>query len=274
MIGILAAVGSAILHPIMSALAKKAAHPLTLNFWGICLAFFVFFPVFLDSSFWERILEYRWLVATSSGLHFIYIIALLELLKRHDFQVIYPLTRSAPVFTLVGEAWLLHTEFSALQVLGFLLVTGGVFILGFDRALDQVRAKVFIWVLFIVLLTMAYFLADKQLLQIFNPSELWAIVCFQIPFLAYILFREPKAAVADLKNWKNLLFYTAAMIGTWYLALTALSQLPAASVTSLRNLGIIFGVFLGAHLFSEGHRGWRYVAAGLLVIGAFLSTLS
>ncbi len=115
-----------------------------------------------------------------------------------------------------------------------------------------------------------YFLVDKKLLETFSPEEMWAMVSFQLPVLATVFIWHKDAVLADLKQWKSVLIFTFSMIGTWGLALYALKYLDATVVASLRNLSILFGVFLGAHLFDEGHRWFRYLAAILMVVGVFL----
>jgi len=63
------------------------------------------------------------------------------------------------------------------------------------------------------------------------------------------------------------------MVGTWYLAMMAIAELPASVVSAVRNLSIIFGIFLGGRMFSEGHQIKRYFAGGMIVCGAILSLL-
>ncbi len=267
---IFAAVFSAFLHPFMASAAKRAAHPLTVNFLGACIAGVVFSFCFFDQSFWERFLIHWPLIFLSGFLHIFYVSISLSLIARHDFQVLYPLTRLAPVVILVGEMIFFGTEFLLVQILGVFSVVAGALFLGFDHKIAHVRTQVFLGVLFITLLVAGFHLVDKKLVQYFSAAEIWALIFTQLPFLSLILIKRKKEAIKDLKNWKNTLIYSFAMIGTWYFAVFALKELDAAVVASLRNLSILFGVFLGAHLFDEGHRWLRYAAATLIVMGAAL----
>ena len=268
---VLAALLSAAFHPFFPGFAKKAAHPLTLNFWGVCIAVLTFSFCYLEVAFWQKVQTHWILILSSGALHSIYTIAMLNLIRSHEFQVMYPLTRLAPILILIGEILFLEAHFSVMQMLGILSVISGTLIFGFDKKIKPVRTKIFLSIGAITLMATIFHLLDKQLVQYFSVAEMWAIVIFQIPMLAYILFTQPKAAIKDLKNWKNLLGYSIAMIGTWYFAVLALKGLDAAIVASLRNLSILFGILVGAKLFSEGHKSWRYLAAILIVIGVALA---
>ena len=270
---ILAALVSAVFHPFFPGFAKKAAHPLTLNFWGMCVAVLTFSFCYFNITFWQKFQEHWVLVLSSGFLHSVYTIVMLSLIRDNEFQVLYPLTRLAPILILFGEMIFLGTDFTWLQITGVLSVMSGVLIFGFDKKIKVVRTKIFLTIGTITLMVAVFHLLDKQLVQYFSTAEMWAIVIFQLPILIYILFTQPKAALEDLKNYKNLIGYSIAMIGTWYFAVLALKGLDAAVVASLRNLSILFGVFVGAHLFNEGHKVWRYVAAGLIVMGAWFSVL-
>ncbi len=269
-LAVLAAIISAGLHPFMVSAAKRAAHPLTVNALGCFLAAIVFSFVYFDPDFWTRFLVHWKLVVFSGFLHIAYISIALTLITRHEFQVLYPLTRLAPILILIGEVVVFGTEFLAIQIFGIMSVVAGALILGFDHKIAHVRTQVFLGILLITLLVAGFHLTDKQLVQYFTASEMWALIFTQLPFPILVLLIKQKEGFQDLKNWKNTLFYAFAMIGTWYFAIFALRELDAAIVASLRNLSILLGVFLGAHLFDEGHRWWRYVAAGLIILGAVM----
>ena len=268
-LAVLAVLFSAFLHPVMASFSKKANHPLTLNFWGVIVATLIFSYVYFDVHFWGKVFLHWDFILYSSLLHSVYVIIILQLLAKHEFQVLYPLTRLAPILILVGEILFFGTEFSLYQIGGIVSIIAGALVFGFDKKMEGVRLGIFFQICLITALVAGYFLVDKKLLEVFSPAEMWAMVGFQIPLLIYILFMQKKAAIADLKNWKNLFGFTFAMIGTWGLALYGLSHLDGAVVSSVRNLSILFGIFLGAHLFNEGHKWLRY-AAGLLICGGVI----
>jgi len=122
----------------------------------------------------------------------------------------------------------------------------------------------------ITLLVTGYHLVDDKLILYFSPGEIWAQVVIQLPFLCWIVWRYPRAARVDLRQWFNLLCFTGAMVGTWTLALYGFDELSATEVAAIRNLSVLFGVFWGGHLLAEGHQWWRYFAAGLMCAGVGL----
>jgi len=269
-LGILSAFGSAILQPFYSIAAKRGSHPLTVNFWGIVYITIFFSFCFLNLDFWDRALENWGLVFLSGLFHVGYVVLTLSLIKKHEFQVVYPLTRLAPILILLGEIALFSTEFSFLQILGVILVALGTLIFGFDGKIAHVRGAVFLNIIVLTIFAAAFFLTDKKLISIFSPSETWALVVFQLPFLFLIVRKYKKEIRADFINWKNTLLGSVTTGISWYTALFAFKYLDAAVVASIRNLSILFGVFLGAKFFDEGHGKLRYAAAGLIVVGAFL----
>ncbi len=267
---ILAAILSAAFHPFFPGFARKASHPLTINFWGVCVAGIIFSFCYFRITFWEKVIDHWQLVVLAGILHTVYTILMLSLIKKHEFQVMYPLTKLAPILILIGEILLLEATFTIVQIFGVLSVITGALIFGFDKKIEHVRIKIICSISIITLLAGSYYITDKKLVEFFTASEMWALVFFQIPFYLPIIFRNKKAAIADLKNWKNLAGYSITMIGTWYFAVLALKGLDATSVASVRNLSILFGIMVGAHLFDEGHKAWRYVAAVLIITGAIL----
>ena len=270
---ILAALGSAASHPFYPIYARKGAHPLTVNFWGILLATLLFSFCFFSFQFWQDIALSWKLIVLSSLFHFAYIIMSLTLIAKHEFQVLYPLTRLAPVLILLGEMFLLGSDFSFLQIVGVVAVTSGALIFGFDKKIASIRLTVLFSVLAMAVFVTGFHLTDKKLLEFFSPSEMWALIAFQIPLHIWVIFWRKKEAFADLKNYKNLFKFEVAAVLNWYLALWAMQFLSATVVFSIRNLSILFGVFLGARLFHEGHKLLRYAAAVLIVVGAAMTVI-
>jgi len=172
---------------------------------------------------------------------------------------------------MIGEIIFLGTEFAMIQIIGICSVISGALIFGFDRKIEHIRKQILLSIAAITLMVTAFYLLDKKLVQYFSASEMWALALFQLPLFAPIILSQKKALLLDLKNWKNLMGYSVAMIGTWYFAVIALKGLDAAVVSSVRNLSIIFGILVGAHLFNEGHKIWRYVAAILIITGAWMT---
>jgi len=267
---IIAVIISALLHPLVGVFAKKAAHPLTINFWGIVFASVFFSYVYFDISYWERILNHWDLILLAGILHSIYAILSLTLITKHEFQVLYPLTRLSPIFILIGEVVILGSEIFWFQILGIILITTGALIFGLDKKINGIRLQVLFQIFIIALTVACFFMIDKKILEFLNPSEQWATVFIQIPILSLLVLNRKKELITDLKNFKNLIAYTLSMIGTWYAALYALQTLDSSVVASIRNLSILFGVFLGAHIFSEGHKALRYLAAISIIGGVFL----
>ena len=268
---IFAALLSAFLHPWAGVISKKAAHPITVNCWALMIMTVVFVPLIWIRDLWPLIIEHwPWVIATSV-LKSAYGISVMYLLGRNNFQIFYPLTRVAPILVFVGELFWFGNAFSMTIFLGIMAVTTGALIFGLDREIEHLRLKVLGVILGLTLCIVAFELMDKKLLEFFTPAELLSFTLFQLPFNLFPLCYWRKEAKTDLcKNGHYIVIMAITMAGSFYASRWAMGGLDASVVASLRNLSILFGVFLGAHLFDEGHKWLRYVAAALIIIGAGL----
>ncbi len=270
----LLAVLSAFLHPWTGIFAKKAAHPLTLNFWGILILVLCFIPAWATPEFWNKCAAHWELVGLSTLFKTSYGLISIWLISRLDFQVLYPLTRLAPLLILLGEIYWLGSNFSLTQTIGILSVGLGALIFFLDQHLSNIRIKILSLIGVIALSVAAFELIDKQLLTLgFTPAEIVSITLFQLPLLIIPCFFFRKEAWKDLKNWKVVLLYAFSISASFFCSRLAMAELDAAVVASVRNLSIIFGVFLGGHIFMEGHKSWRYLAGACIVGGAALAIL-
>ncbi len=269
-LSIIAVLFSAFSHPFVAVFAKRAAHPFTINFLGIILACMGFSYIYFQPSFWHNFFLHWEIIFLSGFLHFIYVALSLLLIKKHDFQVLYPLTRIAPIFIIIGEIFILGNEFLWMQILGIIFITIGALIFGLDKNLNGFRTSILFQIFIITLCVAGFFILDKKILEFYSPAEQWAVIFIQIPLMGFLILNKKKELLQDFKNIKNTLSFTLCMVITWYLALYALQNLDSSVVASVRNLSILFGVFLGAHLFDEGHKILRYLAALLICTGIFL----
>ncbi len=269
-LGVLIALGSAGLQPFFPGLARRGHHPLTVNFWGMSVATLAFSFCFWGESYWERVGELWGLIFLSSILKVIYVNINLPLLARHEFQVMYPLSRISPLLIMLGEIVWLGSSFTLWQVVGVVGIISGALIFGFDKEINGVRMKVFSLIFLMTIFYTIAILIDKRLIGSFSPAEVVSFSIFQLPFLAPILFLKKEEAKKDLTSW-NTFWFSLAMLGSYFLMVWAFKYLEATVVTSIRNLSILFGVFLGAHLFQEGHKVLKYLAALFICGGVFLT---
>jgi len=268
---LLALLGSALLHPFWIALPKKAAHPLTLNFLAICLTSIFFFPFLLNGELWNRVLAHAFLFSLLTFFQVSYTISVLTFTKNHSFQVAYPLTRLAPLCILFVEMYVLQGGFSLSQIIGISFVSVGAVLFGYDSEVRNMRTSFFLLLLWIMLTMTGSMICTKMLTPVFSPAEFWALAALQLPFYLPFVLKRKRELKKDFGNIPLLIGAAFAMVGTWGLALYALHEYSAATVSAVRSLSLVFGVFLGARMFDEGHKWQRYFAAALIVLGAVMS---
>ncbi len=266
-------IGSALLHPFWIALPKKAAHPLTMNFWGMVIATIIFSPVYFQTIFWEKVIQHKELVLSLVVIQSFYAMSVLVFARNHHFQLAYPLSRTIPIVVLIGEVFFLNETFTPLQIIGICTVAFGALLFGIDEHIRKIRIKFFLLLSLVTIAGASAMLLTKKLIFAFDAYEFWAFSLFQLPILIIPVLFLKKQALQDIKNVKLLFGSSIAMIGTWYLGILALEYFPAAVVSAVRSLSILFGIFLGGQMFYEGHAIKRYIAGGMIAMGAILSLI-
>lgn len=216
-------------------------------------------------------------MAGSGLLHVGYFLLLARGYRAGDFSLVYPLARGVgPLLASAIAVVVLGERPTPLAVAGALLIAGGVFALAGDpRALRRAGAGRAVQAALLTgLFIAAYTLWDKQ-----------AVAAAGIPPLVYFcgLTATSTALLLPLalrrwedvrrtwaSHWRVTLAAGALMLIAYVLVLTALVLAPVSYVAPAREVGILFGVVLGARLLGEGHTRQRLAAAAAMVLGLVL----
>ncbi|MCC6628313.1 MAG: EamA family transporter [Chloroflexi bacterium] len=216
-------------------------------------------------------------MAGSGLLHVGYFLLLARGYRAGDFSLVYPLARGVgPLLASAIAVVVLGERPTPLAVAGALLIAAGVFALAGDpRALRRAGAGRAVQAALLTgLFIAAYTLWDKQ-----------AVAAAGIPPLVYFcgLTATSTALLLPLAlrrwedvrrtwapHWRVTLVAGALMLVAYVLVLTALVLAPVSYVAPAREVGILFGVVLGARLLGEGHTRQRLAAAAAMVLGLVL----
>jgi drug/metabolite transporter (DMT)-like permease len=209
-------------------------------------------------------------IAASAGLELVYFTLLAAAYRRAELSVVYPLARGlAPVLVLVGAVAFLSAGTNVHQVVGVLLVAGGVL---FVRGLRRGRGVGFGLVIACCIAT--YTVVDKHGVSHAAPLAYLEVVtsCIGFTYLAgFTAVRGPRALRAAW-GWKPVVAGLASFLA-YGLVLWALQLASAASVAAVRETGVLFATGLAAWFLKERVTRWRFAGAALVVGGIALLSL-
>jgi len=260
----------ALLHASWNALVKSsrdkaldtAVIHLVGSFIALPLALIVGWPV---AAAWPFIL-------TSVVIHIGYYIALTGAYKHGDLGLTYPLMRgTAPLLVALSAATLLGETLSPLSWAGVLGVCCGVLALGLSRhALDSPRAVGFALANAVVIAI--YTVVDALGARASGNALQYVVALFVLdgwPF-ALMVFMRRGGAVAwpyARMRWPVAALGAVASLGSYGIALWAMTRAPVATVAALRETSVLFAALLGAWFLKEAFNLRRAAGTAAIVAG-------
>jgi len=211
-------------------------------------------------------------VVASAIIHVAYFKVLAGAYRGGDLSVAYPLMRGLPPLVVaVSSVFLFGEVLSPLAWVAMMVLIAGVLLLGWDGlrggALSTSGLR---FVVLQVVIIVVYTLVDASGVR--AAGDAWSYIAwmfaltslgllpFSIPSLRAISTEGPRAmAVALLGGCCTL--------GSYGIALWAMTQAPVALVAALRETSILFGAALGAWLLGERFGARRWVAVLLVLAG-------
>jgi len=260
----------ALLHASWNALVKsssdKALDTATIHVVGSLLAVPLAFGVGLPPvAAWPFILA-------SATIHIAYYIALTGAYKHGDLGLTYPLMRgTAPLLVALSAATLLGETLSPLSWAGVLGVSCGVLALGLSRhALDSPRAVGFALANAVVIA--CYTVIDALGARASGNALQYVVALFVLdgwPFGLLVFLRKGGAVVWPYARarWPVAALAAGASLGSYGIALWAMTQAPVATVAALRETSVLFAALLGAWFLKERFNVQRVAGTAAIVAG-------
>jgi len=223
-------------------------------------------------------------MAASLLIHIGYYVALAGAYRHGDLSLTYPVMRGcAPLLVALGSLAVIGEAISALAWTGIALLCVGVVMLGLSpsalRENDEGRrGKALAFALANAAIIALYTVIDGIGVRISGHALAYVATLFLfdgIPFLLLVLWRRPgkrRSALAYMAGrWKWALIGSAASLGSYGIALWAMTRAPIAIVAALRETSVLFAALIGV-LFLRETFGWQR-AAGTAVIVAGVTML-
>lgn len=217
-----------------------------------------------------------WVLA-SVVIHLGYFVGLIEAYRTGDMSQVYPIARgSAPLLTATISTTWLGEALGLVGWMGLLSLVSGVFLLSLRGSGDL--AKLNRWAvsfaLFTALTICAYSVVDGVGARVSGNAHAYTVALFignAVVMALYGVARRGARIVADMPSfWITGVVGGALQLGSYGIAIWAMTVAPIAIVAALRETSVLFGALIAIVILKEQLRAMRIVAALLIVAGLMM----
>ena len=281
---------SALIHSSWNFFTKRGNWPGEFFFWVFLWGVLLYLPFFIAlGAFPSFILQAPsrlwWIVILSGFLETFYFICLVEAYRVGDFSLVYPISRSAPLFTQIWAIVIIAEVLSLQGILGIGIVMVGIFVISLKdfhlkNLIPQSQhliSRPYILALSAAMATSIYSVVDKVGVQILHPVfYIWFINLWMSIFIGlYLLLRRE---VSFWKVWqeskRDILIIAILQNAAYLLVLMALRMSKVSYVVAFRQVGALFGAGMGIFFLKESHWKTRITGALILTLGLVLIGLA
>lgn len=280
------ALGHAYWNYVFKKTVDKSEHKLLVYWLCTLISCILFLPVFIFYLV-KNPIHYNALIypATFGFFLALYMLFLTKSYFYHDLSLAYPLSKMIPLFTLLLGLFVLNEYVSTTAFIGIFCMIFGAYSVhlknfkNFLKPIISLKSKGSIFALLTAVVSAFYGLVSKISLEIMNPFILIYLgFLFALIFYSSIFLFDKEL----LKNVRNQLRkYKKSVITVGFLdifgyslVLIALVGNKLSYVFALRQMSIIFAVFLGSRILNEKYGKTRLISAILIFTGVVLISMS
>jgi drug/metabolite transporter (DMT)-like permease len=220
-----------------------------------------------------------WVVA-SIAIHLVYFAALIESYRIGDMGQVYPIARgSAPLMTATVTTMFIGERLGLVGWLGIALLAMGVLLLSLrgGRELTKLNSRAVGFALFTAVTICAYSVVDGVGARLAGSANAYSAVLFGGIGPVMVLYAIARGGIPALDNtrrlWLTGLAGGALQLGSYGIAIWAMTLAPIAIVAALRETSVLFGALIAVIVLKEPLRAGRMAAALLIVCGLVLVRL-
>ncbi|MDA7416117.1 EamA family transporter [Xenophilus arseniciresistens] len=219
-------------------------------------------------------------LAASTLIHIGYYIALAGAYQHGDLGLTYPLMRGcAPLLVALGSQGLIGEQLSPIAWAGVLAICVGVLVLGLSpaqlHAVGGQHGKALRFALCNAAIIAVYTVVDGLGVRAAGDAGAYVAALFVLdglPYLLLVLWRRGPAgraaAFAYLRRRARVAWLgTLASLGSYAIALWAMTRAPVAVVAALRETSVLFAVLIGTLWLREPFGAHRAVGVLAMVVG-------
>jgi phosphonate utilization associated putative membrane protein len=283
---VLAVLVGAMLHASWNALVKSSGDKQL----DIALVHFLGAVVSLPLLWWVGLppVESWPYLAGSLAIHVAYYITLNGAYQHGELGTTYPIMRgSAPMLVALGSSTVLGESLTLAAWLGVAAVTLGVLMVGLSRpaqALHHHRAIGFALANATVIAAYTFVDGSGVRTTVANgqTAASYVVLLFVldgIPYPALVFARrsaEGRRAIAAYarKRWPLATLGGLASLGSYWIALWAMTRAPVAAVSALRETSVLFAAALSVLVLKERFGLQRAIGAVVIVAGVIALRVS
>jgi phosphonate utilization associated putative membrane protein len=227
-------------------------------------------------------------IATSLLIHIGYYIALAGAYKHGDLGLTYPIMRgTAPLLVALGSGLVLGETPTPMAWAGILGITAGVALVGLSHPGDALHhKKALTYALANACIIACYTMVDgkgvRGTVAAGHSAASYVMVMFVLdglPYPALVWLRRSASGRQAIlayarQRWPLAALGGAASIGSYAIALWAMTRAPVASVAALRETSVLFAALLGTWLLKERFGLQRGLGTLVIVAGVMALRLA
>jgi drug/metabolite transporter (DMT)-like permease len=271
----LAVLFAAFCHAGWNALIKVGLDPLSTTTL-ISLGSGVMALLFLPFVGWPAVAAWPW-IAASVLIHLFYFGALIEAYRTGDLGQVYPIARgAAPLMTATTTTLFVGEKLGLIGWGGIVALVMGVFLVSAHggRDLAKIDRHAVGFALLTALTICAYSVVDGiggRLAGNPHAYSAWLFVGIAIVMLPYAQWRDGRDVIPAMQTyWRRGMIGGALQLGSYGIAIWAMTLAPIAIVATLRETSVLFGAVIAVIALKEPLRATRIVAALLILCGLVL----
>lgn len=266
---------AALLHAMWNALIKsssdKSLDTALIHALGALLAV----PLLVYAG-WPAAAAWPFVMA-STIVHLAYYATLAAAYRHGDFGLTYPVMRGcAPLLVALISWWWMAEALPFAAWLGIVVVCMGVLLLGLSSVRGRGRdaRNALLFALLNAMIIATYTLIDGAGVRASGNVLSYVAMLFlfdAFPYMAMVMWRKNQqervqAWVYMRQRWPVALVGTAASVGSYGIALWAMTHAPVAVVAALRETSVLFAVAIGC-LWLKEPWGWKKLTGACCVVG-------
>jgi drug/metabolite transporter (DMT)-like permease len=264
---------SAVVHAVVNILTKRADDK-----YAMRLLIGVFSAIIVTPALFFVPLPHGkavWFLVGTAFIHALYELLLVKSYESAAFSAVYPVARgTGPLFTALGAIFLLHEHPPALELVGIVLICGGVIAIGISHRASEGAKAGLLYALGTGLTIGCYTLIDASGVRAV-PVPFTYVLWFFVAHGFCVLVTAPgirgRAVVIEARRqWRLGVLLGLLSITTYGSAMLAYRFGATAQLAALRETSVLFGTALAMSFLGE-HMTWRrWCAAGAIAAGAIL----
>jgi drug/metabolite transporter (DMT)-like permease len=239
------------------------------------LAVIIYLPwVILDLSHFNQTGSSYLYILASMFLHSVYTILLAKTYSLGDLSQVYPIMRgTSPLLVPLIGVIVLNQHLDLKGWGGILMIVTGIILISgirFGKQSNQ-SLKPILLASGVGISIASYIIVDALLLRYWSPLVLNELLNLGNAIaLSYAVFRSGAIRNEWKINWKTALLGGILAPGGYLLFLYAISLAPVVQLAPMREIGTVFGTFLGIFILNEKQGKSRIIASVIITIGVIL----